>query len=172
MLSCNSLPSAWRIVSILVIQRLDCIDSKMFHTLNQLALSQRADAIGVACSQQHPQTTLPFDRHNTLTLFSLDELVMPTNVGPKNMTSSSGCAMTSRMLRPYRGRHGVRFSACILRSARAASRDYYHDTQNSTSKMESSEKECRPIIVAVRSAHTLKKSATHITPGFGLDGRH
>ena len=46
---------------------------------------------------------VPLDKHNTLTLFSLDEFVMPTRVGPKNITSSSGCAITKRMLRPEIG---------------------------------------------------------------------
>ena len=89
---------------VLMVKSLNLIDSKVPDTLHQLSLPYSSNPLRVSYRQRVSICkAIPLDRHNTLTLFSADEFVMPTSVGPKNMTSSSGCAITKRMLRPEIG---------------------------------------------------------------------
>ena len=82
-----------------------------------------------------PGEVIPLDRHNTLTSFAADEFVIPTNVGPKNITSSSGWAITKRMFLSRIGLDFVRFKACILQVIQLRIKAY-HDTENATTTKE------------------------------------
>ena len=115
MSSCSSLNLAEMSNVVLMIQGLHILDAKMFDTINQFHLPDPSNSLCIPYNQPLPgNRDVPLDRHSTLTEFSADEFVIPINVGPKNMTSSSGWAMTKRMFRPWIASDSVRFKACIL----------------------------------------------------------
>lgn len=81
-------------------------DAQLQPALDQLLLADRAEPIGIAytamVSHSYIQIagmgyTLPLLRHSIFTWFPCSGRVRTSSVGAKNMASSSGCAMSSRM---------------------------------------------------------------------------
>jgi hypothetical protein len=62
------------------------------------------------CRQNH----VPLERHNILTWFPISGFVNESKVGPKNIASSSGCAMSSNIRLPVRDGNDLAINAVYI----------------------------------------------------------